>query len=50
VATLRVAVKGTQEYVLTAFGRLVEGLNSLPVGRLIYAEGRWQARQGAALN
>ncbi len=47
MATLRIKVKGTEEYVLTAFGRLVEGLDSLAAGRLLYAEGHWQAREGS---
>ncbi len=47
VATIRLAVNGTDEYLLTAFGRLVDGLSSLATGQLIYAEGRWQAREGS---
>ncbi len=46
MATLRITLKGTEDYVLTAFGLLVEGLESLAAGSLLYAEGRWQAREG----
>jgi hypothetical protein len=47
VATLRITVRDVEEYVLIAFGHLVEGLDMLDAGRLIYAEGCWQARDGA---
>jgi hypothetical protein len=48
VGTLRINVMGIEERVLVAFGpTLVGRLDGLTAGRLIYAEGRWQARQGA---
>lgn len=47
MATLRITITGTEEHVLTAFGPLVERLGSLTTGQLIYAEGRWQAREGS---
>ena len=47
IAILRVSVRNTHQYDLIAFGRLVNGLNALTAGSLIYAEGRWQAREGA---
>lgn len=46
VATLRVTIRDTEEYVLIAFGSLVQDLRALEAGCHIYAEGRWQAREG----
>lgn len=46
VATLRVTVRDTEEYVLVAFGSIVKGLRALAAGRHICAEGCWRACEG----
>jgi single-stranded DNA-binding protein len=56
MATLRIATSHagpdaegrTEEHRLIVFGRLAESLGSLPEGRVVYAEGRWQARHAPA--